>query len=204
VRVEREKCGAPLLNQMIGHDDHGLCGQAEAFHFHRGRGHHGRLPCADAVRQQCVVILECAPYRVLLVLIEIVPPQKGAVQTRKRQVRSVVCAQTDIIEPVIVEPGKPPGAFFVLPYPLAEPVLNLLLRLARRNRFLLVNNTRVFINLVVDGGRASVKRVVNEIGSQCPRSPPCGCITDVRFRGAVEGERPGGYGAGMADSDGAL
>ena len=204
MRVKRKKCRAPLLDEMIGHDDHGLCREAEAFHFHRGSGHHGRLSRADAVRQQGVVALKRPPYRIFLVLIEIVPPQKRPVHTRKRQVRSVIGAQADVVERVVIEPGKPLRAFLVLPYPFAEPVLDLLLRLARGNRFLLVHYAGVFVDLVVNGGRASVERVVDQVGSQRPRRPPGRGVADVRFRVAVEGERPGGYGAGMADGDGAL
>jgi hypothetical protein len=119
-------------------------------------------------------------------------------------VRSVVAPQADIVEPVIVKPGQPRGAFLVLPYPFAEAVLDLLLGLARRNRFLLVDDAGVFIDLVVDRGRASVERIINEIRRQCPRRPMGGRVADGRFRGIVERERPGGDGARMADSDCAL
>src|SRR5580704_3840424 len=154
--------------------------------------------------QQGVVALKRAPDRVFLVPVEIVPPEKRAVHARKGQVRSVIGAQADIVERVVIEPGKTPGAFLVLPYPFAEPVPDLLLRLARGNGFLLVHDAGVFVDLVVNRGRASVERVVDQVGRKSPRCSPSRGVADVRFRGAVEGERPGGYGPGMADGDGAL
>jgi hypothetical protein len=113
------------------------------------------------------------------VLVEIVSPQKGPVETRKGQVRSVVGAEPDVIEPVVIEPGKTPGAILVLPYPLAEPVPDLLLRLARGNGFLLVDDTGVSVDLVVNSGRASVERVVDQVGRQSPRRSPSRGVADV-------------------------
>ena len=118
--------------------------------------------------------------------------------------RSVISAQADVVERVVIEPGKTLGAVLVLPYPFAEPVLDLLLRLARGNRFLLVHDAGVLVDLVVDSGRASVKRIVDQVGRKRPRRSPGRRVADIRFCSAVEGERPGGYGAGMADRDGAL
>ncbi len=172
MRVERKSSRAPLLDKMIWHDHRGLRRKAETFHFHRGGGHDGRLSRADAVGQQGVVTLNHPPYRVFLVLIEIVAPQKRPVEARKSQVRSVIGAQADVVESVVIEPGKPLGAFLVLPYPFAEPVPDLLLRLPRGDGFLLVHHTGVFIDLVVNGGRASVQRIVNQVGGQRTWRPP--------------------------------
>ena len=179
MRVERQKCRAPLLDQMIGHDDHRLCRKAKAFHLHGGGGHHGCFARADAVREQRVVVLKHPPYRVFLVLVEVVAPKNRAVHARKGQMRAVIGAQADIVERVVIEPGQTLGALLVLPDPFAEPVLDLLLRLARGNGFLLVDDARVLVDLVVDGGRASVERVLDQVGSKRPRRAPGRGVADI-------------------------
>src|ERR1700728_3489519 len=102
MRVKRKKGLAPLFDEMIGYGNHGLCRKAEAFHFHRGGRHDGRLSGADAVRQEGVVALKGSPYRIFLVFIEIVPPQKRSVHARKRQVRSVVGTEADVVERIVI------------------------------------------------------------------------------------------------------
>ena len=118
--------------------------------------------------------------------------------------RSVISAQADIVEPVVIEPGETLRAFLVLPDPFAESVPDLLLRLARGNGFLLVHHAGVLVDLVVNGGRAAVQRIVDQVGGKRPRRSPGRGVADVGFGAVVEGERPGGYGAGMADGDAAL
>ncbi len=56
----------------------------------------------------------------------------------------------------------------------------------------------------VNGGRVSVKRVIDQVGRQRPRRSRGRGVADVGFCVRVESERPGGYNAGMADGDGAL
>ena len=89
-----------------------------------------------------------------------------------------------LLNRVVIEPGKPLRAFLVLPYPFAEPVLDLLLRLARGDGFLLVDDAGVLVDLVVNGGRASVERIVDQIGSKRPRRAPGRGVADARFRAA--------------------
>ncbi len=156
IGIESEERRSPLLNQVVGHDDHGLVREAQALHLHSGGGHDGGFAGADAVREQGTVVLQDAPYRVLLVLVEIVPAQHRAVHAGKRQVRAVIGAQAQIVEGVVVIAGEPVGAFLVPPYPFAKSFFKLLLRLAGGNGLLLIDDARVLVDLVVNRGRAAV------------------------------------------------
>src|ERR1017187_7775107 len=111
------------------------------------------------MRKQRIVVLQDAPYGVFLVLVEVVPAQHRAVHAGEGQMRSVVSAQAQIVERVVVIAGESLSPIFVLPYPFTESVLQLLLRLAGRKRLLLVDDAGVLGRLVVNRGRASVERV---------------------------------------------
>jgi hypothetical protein len=100
------------------------------------------------------------------VLVEIVPAQDRAIHAGKDQMRAVIAAQAYIVEPVVVEPGKTAVALFILPDPLGEAVLDLLVDLARGDGLLLVDDARILVDLVVDRGRPAVQRILD-------RGVPC-------------------------------
>ena len=130
------------------------------------------LARADAMREQRIVVLQHAPYGVFLVLVEVVFPQHRAVHAGEGQVRAVIGAQAQVVERVVVIAREPVGAVLVLPYPLAESVLQLLLRLARRKRLLLIDDACVLVDLVVNRRRASVERILDEVGRPRARRAP--------------------------------
>ena len=67
LRIELQEFRAPLFDQMIGHDEHGLLGQTQAAQFHGGGRHGPGLSCADDMGEQRAAALQDAPDRVLLV-----------------------------------------------------------------------------------------------------------------------------------------
>ena len=67
LRIKLQERRAPLLDQMIGHDEHRLFREAQAAHFHRGGRHRPGLARADDMRQQRAAALQDAPDRVFLV-----------------------------------------------------------------------------------------------------------------------------------------
>jgi hypothetical protein len=87
--------------------------------------------------------LQDAPYRVFLMLVKVFPAQHRAVHAGKGQMRAVIGAQPQIVERVVVIAGKPASAFLVPPDPLAKSVFELLLRLARGQGFLLVDDAGI-------------------------------------------------------------
>ena len=82
VRIELEEFGGPLIDQVIGDDEHGLLSEAEPFEFHRGRHERERFPGSDDVADQGGIRLQNAPGGVLLVrrqfaVAEAVPAHTG-------------------------------------------------------------------------------------------------------------------------------
>ena len=110
LRIKLQERRAPLLDQVIGHDDHGLFRQPQAAHFHRGGRHGPGLARAHDVGQQRAAALQNAPDGVFLVRVEIVVAQQLARHAGKGQMRAVECAQAQIVEAVVVVAGKARGA----------------------------------------------------------------------------------------------
>ena len=52
VRIELEEFGGPLIDQVIGDDEHGFLREAEPFEFHRGRHERVRLAGSHDVPDQ--------------------------------------------------------------------------------------------------------------------------------------------------------
>ena len=84
LRIEFQEFRAPLLDQMVGHDEHGLLGQPQAAHFHRGGRHRPGLSRADDVGQQRAAALQDAPDRVFLVRGQVAVAQVLARPCRER------------------------------------------------------------------------------------------------------------------------
>ena len=168
VRIELQELRAPLLDQVVGNNDHWLIRQAEAVQFHAGCRHLVGLARRRRNAPAACCRFGRAPDRVFLMRVEIVVAQERAVHAREGQVRAVIGAQADIVEPVVVEPGKALRALLVLPYPFAEAVLELLLRLAGGNRLLLVDDARIFVDLVINRRRSAIERVVDQVGGKRP------------------------------------
>jgi len=123
LRINLQKLGAPLLDHMIGHDEHGFFRQTKAAHFHSGGGHGPRLPGTHDVRQQRAAALHDPPDGILLVTGEVPVAQILPVHARKTQVRAVEAAQAQIVEAVVVFAGQPRRQRGIFPYPLPETIL---------------------------------------------------------------------------------
>ena len=202
--IEHEECRAPLLHEMIGHDYHGLCGKSQAAHLHRGCGDFPGFPGTNAMRKQRRVALQHPPHSIFLVPVEVAIAQHRAVHAGKSQVRAVEGAKADIVERIVVEARKPVSALFVLPNPLAEFLLQLLLLLARRKCLLRVDDAGVLVDLVVDGGRAPVKRVLDEIRRRHPVRAVGGGVGHRVLCVKLDAQGPGGDRAAMRYRHGAL
>ena len=79
LRIELQELRAPLLDQVIGHDEHRLFREAETAHFHGGGGHRPGLARADDVRQQRAAALQDPPDGVFLVRRQVAVAQMLAV-----------------------------------------------------------------------------------------------------------------------------
>src|SRR5689334_15969536 len=66
LRVKLQKLGSPLVNQMIGHNEHRLFGQIKASQFHGGGRHGPGLAGTNDVSQKRAAALKNPPDRVLL------------------------------------------------------------------------------------------------------------------------------------------
>ena len=78
LRVQLQKLRAPLIHQMIRHDEHRLLRQIQTAEFHRGGGHRPGLARSHDMRQQWTTALEDAPDGVLLMRREISVAEGGA------------------------------------------------------------------------------------------------------------------------------
>ena len=177
--IELQEFRSPLLDQMVGHDEHGLFGKAQTAHFHSGGRHRPGLSRADNMGEQRAAALQDAPDRVLLVTGQVMVAQRLADHARKGQMRSVECAQAQIVEAVVVLARQARSAFGVLPDPFAEAVLDLLLLLARGDGFLLVDDARAIVPLVIGGRRASVESILDKVGGAEARGAVGRGVADV-------------------------
>ena len=106
LRVEHQERRTPLVNEVIGNNNHGLCGKAKPSHLHRGGGDFPGFSSAHRVRQKRAVALQLAPHRILLVLIEVSFAQDMLVHSGEGEVRAVEGSQADIVERVVVVAGQ--------------------------------------------------------------------------------------------------
>ena len=66
VRIQRQQFGPDLFGQVVGHDDHGLVAQAQAFLFHGCRAHDDGLARAHRMGYQRIASEQDAGHRVAL------------------------------------------------------------------------------------------------------------------------------------------
>ena len=135
LRVQLQKLRSPLVHQMIRHHEHRLLRQLQAAEFHRGGGHGPGLARSHDVGQQWAAALENSPDGILLMRREVSIAKGGADHSGQGQVRTVELPETDVVEPEVVLLCQPPGALAIFPNPFTKAILQLLLLLARGNRF---------------------------------------------------------------------
>ncbi len=113
---------------MIRDGKHRLLRESQALGLHARRHHGVGLPGSDDVGQEGVRRLENAPHGRFLMR------SKGNVGTGSRQGQVVTgeCPNPDIVEVVVVLTHEAFAAGVVLPNPLGEPFLDLLLLFPRR------------------------------------------------------------------------
>ena len=201
LRIELQEFRAPLLDQMVGHHEHGLLGQPHAAHFHGGGRHGPGLSRADDMGEQRAAALQGAPDRVLLVGSEVMVAQLLADHAGQGQMRAVEFPQADVVEAVVVLAGEPGRTLRVFPDPFAEPVLELLLFLARGDGFLLIDHARAVFALVIGGRRAAVEGILDEVGRAKARSAEGRGVGDAGLGGVIGLDGPGGDRLGVSDAD---
>ena len=143
---------------MIRHDEHGFLAKPQPLGFHLCRDHLEGLARADFVRKEGVAAVEDVRNRVFLVFAQ----RDLRVHTGKADVAAVILAWTKRIEffVVLLHQRLPSGR--VLPNPILKSILDGLLLLLCKRRFLLVQHAlfyAVFIGRVVDTHIAQIQRV---------------------------------------------
>jgi hypothetical protein len=202
LRIQLEKFRAPLLDQMVGHHEHGLFGKPQAAHLHGGGRHRPGLAPADHMAQKRAAALQHAPDRVFLVRGQVTVAQMLADHAGQGQMRAVERAQTQIVEAVVIVARQPRGAVGIFPDPFAEPVLDLLLLLAGGDCLLLIDDARSVFAFVISGGRASVQSGLDELGGPEPRGAVRRRVADIPARRGLHFQRPGRNRLGMPDAHG--
>ena len=107
----------------------------------------------------------------------------------KRQMRAVEAAQAQIVEAVVVLAGQPRGALAVFPDPFPEAILQLLLFFAGGDGFLLVDDARSVLVLVIGGRRAAVEGLLDQLGGAEARRAVRRRVGDVLFLAASRSRR---------------
>jgi hypothetical protein len=109
-----------------------------------------------------------------------------------------------VVEGVVILPRQPRGPVVVLPYPLAEPVFELLLPFTGRDGLPLVDDAGFVRALVIGGGNAAIERLLDEVGGVKARRAVGGRVADFGFGVAVERDVPGCNRPGVRNRDRAL
>ena len=191
LRIELEKLRAPLLDQVIRHDEHRLLRKPQPPHFHRGGRHRPGLPRPDDMRQQRARrSARCARRRPSGAR-KVTVAQKLAAHAGKRQMRAVEAAQAQVVEAVVVVARQPCARRAVLPDPLPEAVFQLLLLLARGDGFLLVDDPRPVLQLVIGRRRAAVERLLDQVRRAKPRGSVRRRVADAPRVDGIDLDRPG-------------
>ena len=110
--------------------------------------------------------------------------QMLAVHAGQGQMRAVEAAQAQIVEAVVVFAGQPRCARAVLPDPLPEAVLQLLLFFARGDGLLLIDDPRSVLVLVIGGRHAAIERLLDQLGGAKARRAVRRRVGDVVFLAA--------------------
>ena len=117
-------------------------------------------------------------------------PQHRAVHARKRQVRAVIGAQAEIVERVVVKRASRCARSSSCHIHSLNRSLSFCCASRAAMRLLLVDDARVLVDLVVNRGRASVERVLDQVGCQRPRRAPGRRVADAGFRGSCRASAP--------------
>ena len=115
-RVELKELAARLGEAMTGQDHHRLGDETEPLLLHDRSGERERLSRSDGVGDIGRAGGDDPPDRPLLVGIE----ADDAGGAGNRQMRPVEVPRDEVVEPVVVNPRQPVGAFDVLPHPGLE------------------------------------------------------------------------------------
>src|ERR1043166_1554552 len=110
--------------------------------------------------------------------------------------------EPDIVELVVALPHQPLAPVVVLPNPLLEPVLDLLLLLTRTLGRFWIHDEFVRLGFfVVNGRRSEIQSVLNQVETAGAVSSPFGGVRDSAFGEIVAGNNPCADGVRVADLD---
>ena len=160
--IQPQEFRGPLFCQVIGHHEHGLAAQAQALAFHSRSNHFIGLACAYHMGKQRIPAIKCMRNRVPLML----PERNLWIHTGEGNVLSVIFAGANTVEQLIVFLHKGFASVRILPYPVAEGVLDGLLFLLRKRCGFLIQNA-LFLALgildgVIDANIPEIQRILQD------------------------------------------
>ena len=163
--IEPQKFRRPLFRQVVRHDEHGFLTKPQPLGFHDGGDHFKGLTRADLMRQQRIAAIKNVCNRVFLVFAQ----RDLRAHAGKADMAAVILARADRIEAFVVLLHQRLPPIRVTPDPLLKGVLDGLLLLLRKRRFLGIENAPLravcIINRVIDAHIAQIQRVLqNPIG----------------------------------------
>ncbi len=135
-RIQPQKLRCPLLRQVVGNHKHGLVAQSQPLGFHRGGDHFKGLACAHFVCQQRIAAVKNMRHGVQLVFSQM----DFRVHAAETDVAAIVFAWTIEIEQLVIASNQRSPPIRVFPNPFGESVLDGLLLLLCKRRFLGVEN----------------------------------------------------------------
>ena len=161
--IKPQELTGPLQRQVIGHHEHALIAESEALRFHGCRSHFKGLACADLVRQQRIAAIEHMGDGVSLML----PEHNVRVHTDEMNVLSIILTGTGGIKELVIASGQCLAPLRVFPYPVPEGILDSLLFLLSKGRFLFVQHPALFavriLHLVIDTHILQVQRILQDL-----------------------------------------
>ena len=162
-RIELQILRGPLLGEVVRHHDQALLAETQAFAL-LGDGYHGeRLPCAHHVSQQFISSVQPAGYGVELMR----PKADLRIHTGQGQMAAVVLTGANGIEFLVIELTEAFPAALVLPDPLLERLLDLLLLGLGDGGLLLIQDrltiSILIFNIVKDADILQVKGLLHDL-----------------------------------------
>ena len=202
LRVKLQKLRSPLVDQVIGNDEHRFLGQIKAAEFHGGGRHGPGFPGSHDMSQERASTLKNPPNCILLMGRKIAVAKRSAHHSRQGEMRAIEISKPDIVEAKIVVVGQALGPAGIFPDPLPETIFQLLLLFSCGDCLGLIYGAVSFRVLIVGGRSASVQRLLNQVGCAKASGTVCRGVAHGVLGGIVQLQRPGRDGLRIADFHG--
>ena len=186
VGVEFEEFVAPLIYQMIRHNDHRLGHKAHALGFHDCRNARHRLPSAHHMVKKARAFLYGSPNHIFLMRAQ---PNIG-IGVGKLYMTAVVGRRHMRVKAFVVEPRQADAPFIVLPDPLLERPLDFIRLLHGGSRQIAVNSFDRPAGIIalpgvlfhLDGGvpEQRLNQAIRRVFRDAPRAHVARVVVDVQ------------------------